>query len=98
MIDSVQIEHEPVNYRWYRAAPNGRFETDTITWDTTLSAEQIVNILGKLTRTDGLRTSYSILDELGNQFCLEQDDSEAEVESDEALPEFLDTFEVKEGD
>lgn len=98
MIDSGQLEYEPVNYRWYRAVPDSRLVTDTIAWDATLSAEQIENILGKFTRTDGLRTSYSTFDELGNQFCLEQDDSEAEMESDEALPEFLDTFEVKEGD
>lgn len=33
-----------------------------------------------------------------NQFCLEQDDDTDTVESDNSLPEFLDTFEVKGGD
>lgn len=33
-----------------------------------------------------------------NQFCLEQDDDMDTSESDNSLPEFLDTFEVKGGD
>jgi len=33
-----------------------------------------------------------------NKFCLEQDDDMDTEESDNSLPEFLDTFEVKGGD
>lgn len=98
MIDSGQIEYEPVNYRWYRAVPDSRLVTDTITWTSALTGEQIETMLGKYSQPAKYWVRDTDFDIRDNQFCLEQDDSEAEVESDEALPEFLDTFEVKEGD
>ena len=65
-------------------------EPNTITWNAELNAEQIEALLKP--------TTLSVLKDKRSQFCLEQEDSEAEVESDETLPEFLDTFEIKEGE
>jgi len=49
--------------------------------------------------TERIKRWLAVLgDTKDNQFCLEQDDDMDTAESDNSLPEFLDTFEVKGGD
>lgn len=87
------INYEPSEgylHRWLR----DNSETNNfLTWNSTLDTEQIAFLF-----KTGTNTASPIFRRKSNQFHLEQDDSESEVETDEALPEFLDTFEVKEGD
>lgn len=98
MVDTGQIEYDPDYRGWYRVGHDGRSAADTITWTSALTGEQIEAMLGKYSQPAKYWVRDTDFDIRDNRFCLEQDDSEAEVESDEALPEFLDTFEVKEGD
>lgn len=98
-LDDV-VEYEPISIasQW--------IADDAIKFDVTTSADmtkKYINGFYELdsgTIDDYEYTTWEKVVKLGgnSQFCLNQDDPEIEEESDETLPEFLDTFEVKEGE
>lgn len=98
-LDDV-VEYEPISIASQWITDNA------IKFDVTTSADmtkKYINSFYELDRgtiDDYEYTTWGKAVKLGgnNQFCLNQDDPEVEEESDETLPEFLDTFEVKEGE
>ena len=106
-LDDV-VEYEPISIasQWVPDNQNYLVTTNTLKFDVTTSADTIKKYINGFyelnsdTIDDYEYTTWGKPVKLGddNQFCLNQDDSEVEEESDETLPEFLDTFEVKEGE
>ena len=99
-LEPESIQYELTTNKWLRTNPATLSSDNTITWDTTLTDEQINKLITIATQSSSMlrsATAASNFRDQSTQFCLEQDDPEIEEESDETLPEFLDTFEVKEG-
>ena len=95
------IQYVPITNHWFRTNSVTLSSDNTITWDTTLTDEQINKLITIATQSSSMSRSATTVSDFrdkSTQFCLEQDDPEIEEESDETLPEFLDTFEVKEGE
>lgn len=106
-LDDV-VEYEPISIasQWVPDNQSCLVTTNALKFDVTTSADMIKKYInGFYESNSGAIDDYEYTTwekpvKLGdnNQFCLNQDDSEAEAENDEALPEFLDTFKVKEGE
>ena len=100
-LEPESIQYVPITNHWLRTNPATLSSDNTITWDTTLTDEQINKLITIATQSSSMSRSATTVSDFrdkSTQFCLEQDDPEIEEESDETLPEFLDTFEVKEGE
>lgn len=104
-LDDV-VEYEPISIESLPDNQNCLVTANALKFDVTTSADMIkkyINGFYELIHSGAIDdyeyATWEKLVKLGdnNQFCLNQDDSEAEAENDEALPEFLDTFKVKEG-